>query len=283
MTISRHRNVGVLVLAILAATTLLPVSAVLADPVSVVNALRSEGCGGQPSIGAPLAQDRALEDVARELSRHKLQDALARVGYRAASATSLHVRGSRDDDAVRSALSRRHCEAINDPRYEAVGAFGRDDETWIVLAVRRAEPPRLEQAATARRVVELVNAARAEARRCGDALYAAAQPLTLSATLTEAAAAHARDMASRGALGHQGSDGSQSGERIRRAGYAWRASGENIAAGQRDEDTVVAAWLASPGHCATLMAPYFTETGVAFALAPASNPPIYWTQVFATP
>jgi hypothetical protein len=31
------------------------------------------------------------------------------------------------------------------------------------------------------------------------------------------------------------------------------------------------------------MAPYFTQTGIAFTLAPASNPSIYWTQVFATP
>jgi uncharacterized protein YkwD len=27
----------------------------------------------------------------------------------------------------------------------------------------------------------------------------------------------------------------------------------------------------------------FTETGVAFALAPGKNPAVYWTQVFAAP
>ena len=78
-------------------------------------------------------------------------------------------------------------------------------------------------------------------------------------------------------------DGTVSGDRITRAGYAWQASGENIAAGQRDAEAVVAGWLASAGHCATLMAPYFTETGIAFALAPNANPPIYWVQVFAAP
>ena len=45
----------------------------------------------------------------------------------------------------------------------------------------------------------------------------------------------------------------------------------------------MAAWLTSPGHCATLMAPFFTQMGVAFELAPAKNPSIYWTQVFAAP
>jgi uncharacterized protein YkwD len=107
--------------------------------------------------------------------------------------------------------------------------------------------------------------------------------LTLAPALTSAALLHAGDMARRGSLGHQGSDGSLSADRITRAGYLWQASGENIAAGQRDADAVVAAWLTSPGHCATLMAPYFTQTGIAFTLAPASNPSIYWTQVFATP
>ena len=87
----------------------------------------------------------------------------------------------------------------------------------------------------------------------------------------------------RGRLGHEGSDGSNSGERMSRAGYAWRVAGENVAAGQADADSVVTAWLGSPGHCATLMSTLYTETGVAFALAPGKNPAIYWAQVFAAP
>ena len=90
-------------------------------------------------------------------------------------------------------------------------------------------------------------------------------------------------MAERGSLGHEGSDGSVSGERMTRAGYEWQASGENVAAGQPDAESAVAAWLESPGHCATLMEPRFTETGIAFALAPGKNPSVYWTQVFAAP
>jgi uncharacterized protein YkwD len=90
-------------------------------------------------------------------------------------------------------------------------------------------------------------------------------------------------MAARGKLDHRGSDGTNSGERMTRAGYAWQAAGENIAAGQVDAEAAVAAWLKSPGHCATLMGSFFTQTGIAFALAPTKNPPIYWAQVFATP
>jgi uncharacterized protein YkwD len=134
-----------------------------------------------------------------------------------------------------------------------------------------------------RRVLELINAARGEARRCGRRPLEPAPPLAAAATLTAAASLHSLDMAARGELGHEGSDGSDSGERVTRAGYTWQVAGENVAAGQRDAEAVVRAWLDSPGHCATLMDARFTETGIAFALAPGKNPAVYWTQVFAAP
>jgi uncharacterized protein YkwD len=140
-----------------------------------------------------------------------------------------------------------------------------------------------DPAAVARRVLELVNAARAQARQCGRDGFEPAPPLVPATALTAAAAVHSLDMAERGSPGHDGSDGSSSGERITRTGYPWQISGENVAAGQRDAESAVAAWLESPGHCATLMDARFTETGIAFALAPGQNPAVYWTQVFAAP
>jgi uncharacterized protein YkwD len=110
----------------------------------------------------------------------------------------------------------------------------------------------------------------------------ATHALTLSTTLTKAAAAQAADMAAHNYMGHRGSDGSEVGERVRRAGYAWRSVGENVAAGQPDADTVVEAWLDSPGHCENLMGTQFREMGVAFVLAPQSDLRILWAQVFAT-
>jgi uncharacterized protein YkwD len=193
------------------------------------------------------------------------------------------VRGSTEDAVVRQILANRYCADINDPRYEEVGAFARGDETWIVLGVRAASQPLLSATAVAQAVLNLVNAARAESRRCGRDSYAATHALTPSVILNEAATIHARDMSARATLTHTGGDGSQSGDRITRAGYAWRAAGENVAAGQPDADSVVAAWLASPGHCATLMGPQFTEMGIAFSLAPGKDPEIYWAQVFAAP
>lgn len=254
-----------------------------ADAVSLVNALRTAGCSGEPGVGTPVQAVPELDEVARELSRRELEAALERVGYPAASARSLHIRGSWDDDAIEDLLAESHCEAINNPRYDEIGVFSRRGETWIVLAVRKPPPPELEPRAVAERVLELVNAARAQARLCGSDRYEPAEPVMLSPMLNAAASRHSSDMAARGSAGHRGSDGTEAGERITQAGYTWRASGENVAAGQPDADAVVTAWLESPGHCATLMGPHFADMGIAYTLAPEKDPEIYWTQVFAAP
>jgi uncharacterized protein YkwD len=255
-----------------------------ADPLSVVNALRAKGCAKTAAVRTPLRRDTALDAVARELARDdRLVAAIAKTNYPAETSTSFHVKGSRDDAVVQRILADRYCAAINDAKYVELGAYQQGDETWIVLARREPAAPKLEPAAVAQRVLTLVNEARGAGRKCGRESFAAAPPLTLNASLTSAAAAHALDMAVHHKLDHDGSDGSSSGERVTRAGYAWRAVGENIASGQKDADAVVAAWLASPGHCATLMGPYFAEMGVAFAYAPGANPGIYWAQEFAAP
>ena len=270
--------------ALLGAAMLLLAPGLRADPVTVINALRMQGCGDRPASGATVAANPVLANVARQWSRNaELPAAFELIRYPAAKAASLHMRGSGGDDEIRRALVAGYCDSISDPSYEEIGVFVRGEDTWIVLAVREAPQPLLQPAAVAKRVLELVNAIRAEARTCGRDRYAAAPPLKLSAKLNEVASGHSWDMAAHSSPGHRGSDGSLSAERITRAGYAWQASGENVAAGQPDADTVVAAWLESPGHCANLMASYFTEMGIAFALARSKDPAIYWTQVFATP
>ncbi len=257
-----------------------------ADPAGVVNALRVGGCADVSAADRPVRRDSALDEAARALARgDKLVDALARVGYPAATSRPFHVRGSRDDAGIGALLSARYCQEVNDPKLEELGVHQSGNETWIVMASRTSVPFAALQdpAAVVQRVLELVNAARAQERRCGRDRFAPAPPVSLSTTVTAAASLHSLDMAERGVLSHEGSDGSVSGERITRAGYAWQGSGENVAAGQPDAESVVASWLESPGHCATLMQPRFTETGIAFALAPGKNPSVYWTQVFGLP
>jgi uncharacterized protein YkwD len=255
-----------------------------ADLVAKINGLRKNECAARPA-GAPLHADDTAANVARELARgRKLPDALKRASYPASTATSLHMKGAQGEDGVRRELAANYCAAVGDARYSEVGVFRSGDEYWIVLASRKFVPPPLDPAATAARVLELVNAARAVARDCGEGHhFEAARPVTASPTLAEVALEHSRDMAEHRNLGHPGSDGSAPADRITRAGYVWLGTGENVASGQQTADAVVKSWIESPGHCQNIMEPRFTEMGVAFALAPDQNPNIYWTQEFATP
>lgn len=123
-------------------------------------------------------------------------------------------------------------------------------------------------------MLDAVNATRGRAQMCGETSYPAAPPLVWNGRLEAAAAQHTGDMSSHDFFDHQGSDGSRPGDRATRAGYAWRAVGENIARYQTTVPEVVADWVASPGHCRNLMDPRFAEMG-------AASDAGFWTQLFA--
>ncbi len=132
------------------------------------------------------------------------------------------------------------------------------------------------------RVVDLVNEARKHRRRCGSEQFPAAAPLSVSQKLNDAAAGHARDMARKKFFEHRGSNGSQPRDRVRRAGYDSRLTGENIALGPESAEEVVAGWLASPGHCANIMDARFQQIGVAVSVG-RKRGQIYWVQNFGVP
>ena len=269
--------------AVAAAALLLAHAAPAALP-DIVNDIRSTGCARRAPVATRVASDAALDAAARLIARGgELDAALAQAGYRATSATSINIGGAAGDAAIREVLADGFCDKVNNEAYTAIGTYVRGNELWLVLAARFTAPGENDSQAVAERVLELVNAARKQDRRCGRQRLRATHALTLSATLTQAAAAHAADMAANDYMGHRGSDGSEAAERVTRAGYRWSSVGENVAAGQPDAETVVAAWLDSPGHCANLMGPQFREMGVAFAVAPQSGLRILWAQVFAAP
>lgn len=107
--------------------------------------------------------------------------------------------------------------------------------------------------AEAQQVRQLLNGLRAEA---------GLGPVTPSPRLEEAAMAHALDMASNGFFSHDGSDGSDVGDRVRRAGYGWCRVAENIAQGQDSLTEVLGAWVASPGHRANMLLSDITDYGM---------------------
>jgi uncharacterized protein YkwD len=105
-------------------------------------------------------------------------------------------------------------------------------------------------------------------------------PLKLNSRLTDAARSHARDMAEHEHLTHDGSDGSDPAKRVKRAGYVYRAIGENVAAG---EDTVAEAmrsWIESPPHRENILGD-FTEMGG--AVAKGQDGRSYWCVDFGRP
>lgn len=89
--------------------------------------------------------------------------------------------------------------------------------------------------------------------------------------LQAAAQFHADDLARRGGLSHTGSDGSSVTDRVRAAGYQACFVAENIARGQPDVTSVIAAWVNSPGHYRNLVNPAaqhfgFSRSGDAWVL-----------------
>ncbi len=122
-------------------------------------------------------------------------------------------------------------------------------------------------------LMNAVNEARAHPRMCGAEAYGAAGAVVWNARLQRAAENHTVDMVYHAYFDHVGTDGSTVGERVSRTGYDWRRVGENLARAWRSPEEVGDLWLASPGHCANLMHPGFTEMGV-------YEQDGYWTQVF---
>jgi uncharacterized protein YkwD len=76
---------------------------------------------------------------------------------------------------------------------------------------------------------------------------------------------------------HLSPAGSAARERVVDVGYAYKLVAENIAAGQLTLDKVLAAWLASEGHCANLMQPAVRDVALACASEQGATYPTYWT------
>jgi uncharacterized protein YkwD len=144
----------------------------------------------------------------------------------------------------------------------------------VTIAARREDASGLVQSSVETRdmlaTVDLVNAERA-------ALGLA--PLAWNDKVAAAAAAHSADMARINVMQHAGSDGSNAGNRLDRAGFRWSSWGETIGAGFNSPGPLVAAWMASPGHREQLTGNY---TWVGISMVRSANGVAYWTLVVAT-
>lgn len=249
-----------------------------------VNRVRAgEGACASAQKSAPLNRHSALERAALGVARGKtLQDSLKESGYRASASLFISITGAGGSEEAVAVLEKKYCERLLRGALVDIGIHADARQLWIVMAAPFAPQIALSPEAAGERVRELVNQARAEARSCGAKAFKAAVALRWSAVLAKAALEHAQDMARHSYFSHSGRDGSTPVERVLRAGYKFRATGENIAAGQFTPEEVVAGWIKSPPHCANVMNPQYAEMGVAFVVDRNSELGVYWTQVFGT-
>ncbi|MFJ3234841.1 CAP domain-containing protein [Streptomyces sp. NPDC086787] len=123
------------------------------------------------------------------------------------------------------------------------------------------------QAAAQAEVLKLVNQERSKV---------GCDALSASGSLTGLARAFSDDMAARDFFDHTDPDGASPWDRAEDAGISG-LGGENIARGQTDADSVMDAWMNSPGHRANILNCDFKTLGVGVHLG--SGGP-WWTQDF---
>jgi uncharacterized protein YkwD len=72
---------------------------------------------------------------------------------------------------------------------------------------------------------------------------------------------------------HTSQDGRSFSDRVDETPYEGFPSGENIALGQRDPESVMSSWMSSDGHRNNILSERSTEIGIGYVDG-------YWVQVF---
>ncbi|MFP0197730.1 CAP domain-containing protein [Pseudomonas sp. PHC1] len=262
----------------------LATSAMAADESQLIESINSyrsqpQRCGSQASSELPpLSADPRLILPASGVV--DLQQAMSSARYPMVNVQAITLNGPRDAASAMKAIQESFCQVVLDPQFVDIGV-SRADRDWRITLARPLLSARLgDGQAEGQKLLEQLNAARAQPRQCGGQAFAATAPLAWNAVLGGVAQEHSREMANNNYFDHKDRNGGTPGDRAELAGYSGQQVGENIAAGQDSVQKVVAGWLASPGHCANLMNPQYRELGAAYAVDPKSSAGIYWTAMF---
>ncbi|WP_415844418.1 CAP domain-containing protein [Stutzerimonas zhaodongensis] len=246
-----------------------------------INAYRSQvqRCDDRASEElTPLQPDARL--VLPATGAGDLQGALARAGYPMVNVQAVSLSGPRDPQAAMQALKTSFCRVVLDPQYSEIGV-SREGRDWRIVVARPLLGGHLKDSQSeGQGLLAEINRVRASARQCGGKPFAAAPPLSWNTALASLAEIHGRAMANGNFFSHLDTDGRTPGDRAELAGYTGSPVGQNIAAALDRPSLVVDGWLASPGHCANLMNPQFSEMGAAYAVDPRSDAGIYWVGMF---
>lgn len=142
---------------------------------------------------------------------------------------------------------------------------GASDSDDVIVTIEDAGQPDTTTGTTVESMLAVINAARGQDRNCGTDFFSAQPPFSWSGALADAAMEHSMDMARNAYFAHTSLDGRTVGDRLF-AVWGGRFVGENIAASSvlRSDEYIVQLWLDSPGHCALIMEPGFTDIGVGY-------------------
>ncbi|MRW94480.1 CAP domain-containing protein [Duganella sp. FT80W] len=256
---------------------------------AMINAYRSspDACHEGEAQALPQLKTQATLEAVKLKPGVRVLVALQNAGFSGTKADAISISGAGNLQVAFATIRKAYCRILLNASYTDIGV-SRQGGDWTVVFARAAAPlpsvayPDWHDAGMA--LLDAVNQARAEGHTCGAQYFPPAQPLSWNAQLGEAALEHSNDMAAQQYFDHTGKDGSNVGERSRKAGYQWARVGENLAYGVYTPQEAVAGWLNSPGHCANIMNKDFTEFGAAYAITPQpAVGAIYWSQVFGRP
>lgn len=108
--------------------------------------------------------------------------------------------------------------------------------------------------------------------------------LSLNPLLMRAAQLKAEDMGKESYYAHVSPDGETPMHWLDQVGYKYQYVGENLTANIMDEESVVSAWMGSPGHRRNLLDPKFTHMGVGVAEGTyKGKPALFVVQMLAAP
>ena len=142
----------------------------------------------------------------------------------------------------------------------------------VLLLCACATPPARADMALADGLIAEVNAVRASQ---------GLDPLAPDSALCAVAAAHAADQARAARMTHEGTDGTDIGQRLVRAGYDYARAKEAVAVGWGKPRNVTRGWWYSPDHRDTLLAHPASEVGV--GVVHGADGKAYWTLIVAEP
>lgn len=104
------------------------------------------------------------------------------------------------------------------------------------------------------------------------------KPLSHNWQLSRVARYKSKDMIEKNYFSHVSPVYGSPSNMMKNFGISFRASGENIAYGQRTPKEVMETWMNSSGHRQNILSSNYSQIGVGVTIAP--NGQIYWTQMF---